>query len=160
MIYKIIENFPRYEISIEGVVRNIKTRRILHPYVQKGYYRIDLVLETKKSKSVAIHRLLALTFIPNPDNKPIIDHINRDKSDNRICNLRWSTYKENANNVDPENRRHKKDRIRCDFGVFYSSEIDKWIFKRGVNRLNFDSLDGAIDELKRHSKMILDNHGV
>ena len=45
-----------------------------------------------------LHRLIAEAFIPNPDNKPCIDHINGDALDNRIENLRWCTYKENNNN--------------------------------------------------------------
>lgn len=45
-----------------------------------------------------IHRLIAEAFIPNPENKPCIDHINTIRHDNRIENLRWATYKENGNN--------------------------------------------------------------
>ena len=51
-----------------------------------------------KGKQYKVHRLVAETFIPNPDNKPQIDHINRDKSDNDISNLRWVTVQENCLN--------------------------------------------------------------
>lgn len=49
-------------------------------------------------KTYAVHRLIAETFIPNPDNKPCVDHINKDRKDNRVENLRWVTHEENAEN--------------------------------------------------------------
>jgi hypothetical protein len=49
---------------------------------------------------IRLHRAVAELFIPNPENKQTVDHINRDKHDNRVCNLRWATYKEQAENRD------------------------------------------------------------
>lgn len=64
------------------------------PYMEKkGYLRIAL-----KGKKHLVHRLVAEAFIPNPNNKPYIDHINTDRTDNRVENLRWVTNKENCNN--------------------------------------------------------------
>lgn len=61
-----------------------------------GYCRV-MLCKNNKSKRFLIHRLIAEHFIPNPENKPCIDHINGIKDDNRIENLRWCTYKENNN---------------------------------------------------------------
>ena len=58
-----------------------------------GYYRINYL-----GKQYFVHRLVAETFIPNPDNKPTVDHINRDRTDNSIGNLRWATLSEQKNN--------------------------------------------------------------
>ena len=67
------------------------------PYKTKeGYMRVCLYKDGKVKKFY-VHRLLAIAFIPNPENKPCIDHINGIRDDNRLENLRWVTYKENAN---------------------------------------------------------------
>lgn len=142
MEYRVIKNFPNYEVGEDGNIRNIKTKRIMKPYLQKGYYRITLMVEKKVKKSAAVHRLLALEFIPNPDNKPIIDHINRDKTDNRLCNLRWSTYKDNSNNVDSSKRNHK-NRIKYEIGLLFCLNSRKWILKtKKVNKF-YENINDA-----------------
>ena len=93
-----------YEVSNHGNVRS-KTG-VLKPYAAyKGYLYIDLYNGSKKSrKKFSVHRLVALVWVPNPDNKPEIDHINGINTDNRAENLRWVTRSENCSN---ENTRYK-----------------------------------------------------
>lgn len=62
-----------------------------------GYYRVNL-RKNGKTSTVTVHRLVATTFIPNPSNKSEIDHIDTDKTNNNVENLRWCTPKENMRN--------------------------------------------------------------
>ena len=103
-IWKPIKDFEGYyEVSNIGRVRSLNYKRTgkgkilknIEDY--KGYLEVGLTKNGKR-KQFRIHRLVAEAFIPNPENKPCIDHINTVKSDNRVENLRWVTYKENSNN--------------------------------------------------------------
>jgi hypothetical protein len=78
-------------------LRYCKERIVPHHLNPFGYPCVTLCKE-KKSKQHSVHRLIMEAFVPNPENKPHIDHINTDKTDFRISNLRWVTPKENSNN--------------------------------------------------------------
>ena len=91
-----IDDFPNYVIHPNGVILRIRKNKTkeLKPFKQHGYMKVGLY-KNGKSKRFRFHRLLALHFIPNPENKPYIDHINGIKHDNRLENLRWVTHQEN-----------------------------------------------------------------
>lgn len=96
-----------YEITKDGRIR--KTPRELHPSKDtQGYMVVQLKDFENKTKVVKIHRLVADTFIPNPYNKPCIDHISTVRDDNRVENLRWATHKENNNNPISRTNRQKR----------------------------------------------------
>lgn len=105
--WKIIEEYPNYMVSSEGKVKSIerndgrgrhKKGKILSPrYNTRGYITVVLY-KNGVPQTFRVNRLVAQVFIPNPDNKPYVDHINGDRADNRVCNLRWVTHKENMNN--------------------------------------------------------------
>ena len=103
-IWKPIKDFEGYyEVSNIGRVRSLNYKRTGKEKIlkniedYKGYLEVGLTKNGKR-KQFKVHRLVAEAFIPNPENKPCIDHINTVKSDNRVENLRWVTYKENSNN--------------------------------------------------------------
>lgn len=95
--WKNIEGFERYEVSTEGKVKNRKTGRLLKPGTDTyGYLRVILSVNGK-AVGKSVHRLVAESFIPNPERKTQVNHIDEDKTNNNINNLEWMTSKENNN---------------------------------------------------------------
>lgn len=91
--------FPNeYLVSNGGQVKSLRTNKILRPTTDKDGYLYYVLCVNGERKTVKAHRLVAIAFIDNPLNKPAIDHINGNKQDNRVENLRWVTNKENTNN--------------------------------------------------------------
>jgi len=109
-IWKIILDFPNYEISNLGNIRNINTKYILKPTKNNsGYLRVNLY-RNKYIKTLYVHRIVAITFIENIEKKPTINHINKNPSDNRVTNLEWNTMKEQILHRNNSNKILKKNR--------------------------------------------------
>ena len=95
--------------------KNLKPRTSKSPGLKTGYYRVSLC-----GKNYCIHKLVAEAFIPNTKNKPQVDHIDCDVSNNCVKNLRWVTQKENNNNYE----------TRKKMAILYNGEIARDIAKK------------------------------
>tara|TARA_R110000772_G_scaffold235474_1_gene347118 strand:+ start:297 stop:767 length:471 start_codon:yes stop_codon:yes gene_type:complete len=145
-----IKGFEDYSIFEDGRVirtyKNGKTKELkccIHP---KGYKQITLC-KNSKNKTFLLHRLLALHFIENPNNKPTVDHENRDPLDNSLSNLRWYTMKEQCDN------RGGKFQYSITKGGIYKSKKGffryQWYEDKVVKRKYFKTLELAqIFEIK------------
>lgn len=93
-----IKDFPNYDVSDQGEVRNVLTNCVLKGQPNNGgYLRVKLCTSGRKLRKF-VHRLIAETFIPNPSDLPVVDHINHARDDNRVMNLRWTTPQQNSFN--------------------------------------------------------------
>ena len=125
-----IQGFPKYLIYPDGRLYSKRKKRFMKPRDNGNGY-IGLVLCNEKRKTVYIHRLVALHYIPNPEGKPQVDHINRNKQDNRVENLRWATPSENANN-----KGLQKHNTSGHQHISYVKERNKWSYQKKYNKKN------------------------
>ena len=99
-MWKQIDEFQNYEISDRGEVRNIQSGKVLKPWIGVGgYVYINLTNGHGKPMPKRLHRLVAKAFVPNPYNKPQVNHKDGDKTNNCADNLEWVTKSENMNHA-------------------------------------------------------------
>jgi hypothetical protein len=130
-----IQGFNDYLIYPDGKVFSKKRNKYLKPFDKgRGYKYVKL----PDNKCHSIHRLVAIHYIPNPDNKPEVDHKNRTKDDNRVENLRWVTREENMLNLG--HRKNNKTRFKWISNdntrgcyIYNHRMMGKTIFKRSKN---------------------------
>ena len=96
-IFEIIREYPMYSVSTEGRIMKNANRKIMKPSkMRNGYMQINLFTKDGRRKKELVHRLVALTFIPNDEKLPAVNHIDRVRDNNRVSNLEWVTHKENV----------------------------------------------------------------
>ena len=95
--FKTLEDFPHYKIYPDGRVYSIKLKKYISGHKnRRGYYAFTLYNIDGKRKHKGLHQLLAMAFIPNPYNYEVVRHLDDNKDNNCLTNLKWGTIKENV----------------------------------------------------------------
>ena len=130
-MWKTVEDYPAYEVSTNGDIRNKKTGRILSSCGGEGNYQmVCLSITDNKNKTPYVHRIVAKAFIPNPDNLTEVNHKDEDKSNNSVDNLEWCTRQYNLTYGTRIERISNKKRKR----VEYIIELRTGFTFRSVNQ--------------------------
>lgn len=123
--WKDIEKYEGlYQVSTLGNIKNTRSGNILIPQDCRGYLRVKLHKNGDFDNKL-VHRLVAETFIPNLENKQQVNHIDENKTNNRVDNLEWVTRKENCN-YGTRNERISKSKykpVQCSNGIIYDSML-------------------------------------
>ncbi|AGO47510.1 HNH endonuclease [Cellulophaga phage phi19:3] len=123
-----------YQANRRGDIRKCNSKILVKQIYRSGYLCVFLLDSKGKQKSKQVHRLIAETFIPNPDNKPQVNHINGIKDCNSTGNLEWNTAKENVKHA-IDNRLMKTGCERSN-SYFDSNQIEliKQCIEKGISQ--------------------------
>ena len=156
-IWKIIENFPDYEVSNQGRVKSLKFGKeiILTPGKNKGYLIVKLYKNGKKYNKT-VHRLVLKAFKPNEDlNKNECNHIDGNKTNNCVENLEWCTHSENIKHAFRVGLKNHKGENHPLFGKHPSEEARKKQSEKmkGENNPNYGKHPSEESNRKQSEKM-------
>ena len=123
-----VKNYENYFISNFGNIKNNKTNKILKPFTHRQGYEVIKLCKNGKCKTFTIHRLVAIVFLENPDNKKVIDHIDNNPANNNVKNFRWATPNENG-----YNQGKRIDNTSGYKGVVFYKPLNKYRARININ---------------------------
>ena len=145
--YRDIDDFPNYQVSNLGNVRNKTRGNVLKPRpVKKAYdyicYEVSITHTDGKQRHGKIHRLVANAFIPKVEGKLQIDHIDRNSANNNVNNLRWCNRSENNFNTNT-----RRDNKIGEKNIYQTKQRPNlfYVKKVGYKTKSFDTLEEAIE---------------
>ena len=135
-----------YAITDNGEVWSYRKNKFLKQHITNDGYLYVTLYKNKQRKTIKVHRLVAETYIPNPNNLPEVNHKSEVTTNNCIDNLEWVTKKENANYGTRAERIHKKTRkkVLCvETNIIYASTLDAE-YKTGISSSHISEVANGI----------------
>ena len=146
-----VNGFENYLIYPSGKVYSKKSKIYLKLCDDTKYLNLNLYKDGKP-KTHRIHKLLAEHFIENPDNKRCVDHIDRNRKNNKLNNLRWATHSENSQNtIEPKDN---KSGIK---NIFYDKINNRYRYVKMIRRVKHEKYFKTIEEAIEY-KTIFENN--
>ena len=142
----VIDNeITNYEVSNIGDIRNKTTNKILSPYTDKDGYKHVTISINGKNHHLSIHRAVAIAFIPNPENKPQVNHINGVKSINVVNNLEWATNSENTKHAFDTGLKHSIIGSNNVLSIYTDKDIKKvcQLLEKGMSNKEISKKTGV-----------------
>ena len=155
-VWKQITDFPNYHVSSFGNIKNIITNTQLKLSINASGYNRCILCKNTKNKTFMVHRLVALIFLNNPEEKPTVDHIDRNRQNNYINNLKWATYKEqNINkNIPKRNYGNTFTICRIDKNTNQNLEIynslrcaSEWVIKNNLSKIKNNNYKSIMSKI-------------
>lgn len=150
-----IPSYPNYQVTIDGKVKNIKTNRYLKPSLNTKGYQFITLCNNGKRKQKTIHRLMGDFFLENFYNYPTIDHINRNKLDNRLKNLRWASYKMQNNNQNLTTIQHTDNKLKQ---LHITKDRNTYRVLINNKKIRFSGNFGTLKEAIKTRDQIISDH--
>ena len=136
-----IEGYENYLLYDDARVYNKKFNRFLKPGTNQDGYKLVGLWKNGKGKTFRLHRLVGLHYIPNPENKPQVDHIDRDQSNNHVSNLRWATILENH-----QNKGDMKNNTSGIKNIRFNQQKDLWRYHKTINKITYEKTFKTFEE--------------
>lgn len=144
--WKQVDGYP-YRVSKDGRVYSEWRKKLLNYKPRGGYIKITLCGNNKKLNT-GVHRLVAEAYIPNPDKLPLVNHIDGNKSNNKVENLEWTTYKGNTQHAYDNNLVSRKRRSNHNLNVQKPNARKVGKYKDGVLLQEYKSIASAARDMK------------
>tara|TARA_Y100000592_G_C5404130_1_gene284700 strand:- start:213 stop:692 length:480 start_codon:yes stop_codon:yes gene_type:complete len=153
-----IKNYETYGISRDGDIKDLRTGKLMKQWTSPdGYKKINLRNPADGQKCLLVHRLVAIQFIDNENNKPEVDHIDRNRTNNNIDNLRWvDDYEQSHNRGDFKNSQsgHKY--------IWYEECCNSYVFcitrNHKKHRKRFNAKNYTLEDVLKYKEDYIQNH--
>lgn len=164
-IWKPVLNNPHLEISNMGRLKRLKGRNQgiqSHFALDKdGYCKVNILNENGNWTQTSIHRLVAMAFLPNPENKPQVNHKDSNRQNNTVENLEWVTSRENVLHSFKEGNRVTctkvpRNRVLTQFQIEHINELRQWYTVNQIANLfniDYQSLKNVIHKMKKSERL-------